>query len=73
MAAVSFVFSTWAITDSRRASSSTPSVKDVPPLRSSPSRMLSFGSKTQMEKTVMASKASHFHALARIDESKLIL
>ena len=37
------------------------------------SRMLSFGSKTQMEKTVMASKASHFHALARIDESKLIL
>ena len=73
-AAVSFVFSTWAMADSRRASSSTPKVKDVPPLKSSPRRIFSpNGVVTQMEKIAAASRTSHFHAFARIDESKLIL
>ena len=72
-AAVSFVFSIWDITDSRRASSSTPRVKDVPPFRSSPRRIFSpSGVVTQTEKIATASRTSHFHALARIDESKLI-
>ena len=74
MAAVSFVSATWAITDSRRASSSTPKVKDVPPFKSSPRRIFSpKGVVTAIEKMATASKTSHFHRLARIDVSKFIL